>query len=198
MGEERLYLMYYDDLGLIKDILEHLRNLWIVISEELTAKIDFDIEIFWEDMAGKKGSLISPSFFKEFMMPNYKRLIGFLKSKGIRFFSVDCDGKIDGLIPSFLEAGINIMCPLERQASNNLVEIRKKYTKLGMLGGFDKNSLYKGKQYIDNELENMSWLISQGGYTPFADHAIPPNSSWENFKYYRSNLNNIIQVTRLI
>ncbi len=185
MGEERLYLMYYDDPALIKDILEHLCNLWIAISEELTAKIDFDIAIFWEDMAGKQGSLISPSLFKEFMMPNYKRLIGFLKSKGIKYFSVDCDGKVDGLIPLFLEAGINIMYPFERQASNNLVEIRKKYPELGMLGGFDKNSLYKGKQYIDNELENMSWLISRGGYIPFADHAIPPNSSWENFKHYR-------------
>jgi len=198
MGEERLYLMYYDDPALIKDILEHLCNLWIAISEELTEKIDFDIAIFWEDMAGKQGSLISPSLFKEFMMPNYKRLIGFLKSKGIKYFSVDCDGKIDGLIPLFLEAGINIMYPFERQASNNLVEIRKKYPELGMLGGFDKNSLYKGKQYIDNELENMSWLISRGGYIPFADHAIPPNSSWENFKYYRNKLNSIIETTRLI
>ena len=54
------------------------------------------------------------------------------------------------------------------------------------------------EQYIDNELENMSWLISQGGYIPFADHAIPPNSSWENFKYYRNSLNNIIQATNLI
>ena len=123
-------MFYYDDPKLIKDILDHLCKLWIFIAEELTLKIEFDIGIFWEDMSGRQGSLISPTIFKEFMTPCYKRLIGFLKSRGIKYFNVDCDGYVVDLIPLFLEGEINSMYPFEQQAGNDLIEIRKKFPDL--------------------------------------------------------------------
>jgi uroporphyrinogen decarboxylase len=67
-----------------------------------------------------------------------------------------------------------------------------------MIGGIDKNILYKGKDFIDKELDNISWLISQGGYIPHIDHSVPPNSTWKNFVYYRSELNRIIDDTRVL
>ena len=51
------------------------------------------------------------------MSPYYKKLIGFLKTKGIGTFIVDTDGKVDELLPLFMEAGINAMLPFERQVS---------------------------------------------------------------------------------
>ncbi|GAG37241.1 unnamed protein product, partial [marine sediment metagenome] len=163
IGAERLFILYYDDPSLIKDILNHLCELWLLMAEELTSKIDFDLAYFWEDMCGKQGSLISPAMFSEFMTPYYKRLIDFLKTKGIKHFIVDTDGYVEGLIPLFLEVGINAMYPFEQQANNNLIKIRKTYPNLGILGGFDKNTIYKGKEYIDKELEKKSYLINQGG-----------------------------------
>lgn len=192
IGEEKLYTLYYDDPKLIIDILSHLCELWINIIDELTSLIDFDIAGFWEDMAGKNGSLISPRLFKEFMTPYYKKLTSHIRSKGIKNIVVDTDGKVDELIPLFLEAGVNNMYPFEQQAGNDLIEIRKTYPELRIWGGFDKNTLYKGKKEIDDELQKMDWLISRGGFIPFADHCIPPNASWESFKYYRENLNRII------
>jgi hypothetical protein len=198
IGEKNLFTLYYDDPGLIKDILQHLCRLWMLMAEHLTAKIEFDIAIFWEDMAGRQGSLISPLIFKEFMTPLYKELIGFLRTRGIKFFNVDCDGNIISLIPLFLEAGITSMYPFEQQAGNDIAEIRQKYPKLGIMGGIDKNILRKGKQYIDMELQKVPYLIEKGGYIPYIDHMIPPDSSWENFKYYRNKLNNIIEKTKII
>jgi len=197
MGEERLFMLYYDDPDLIHDICSHLCSLWLAMAEELTSEIDFDYVCFWEDMSGKTGSLISPGAFREFMSPYYKKLIDFLKTRGIGTFIVDTDGKVDELMPLFMEVGINAMLPFERQAGNDLVEYRKKFPQFSMMGGFDKNTLYKGKDAINKELEVMSWLISRGGYIPYGDHAIPPNASWENFKYYREKLNRIIDNTEV-
>jgi uroporphyrinogen-III decarboxylase len=197
MGETKLFMTYYDNPSLIKDINQHLLNLWLAISEELVSKIDFDAAFFWEDMSGKNGSLISPSTFKEFMTPYYKKITGFLKSKGINEIAVDTDGNVKELIPLFLEAGINMMFPFEQQAGNDLVYYRKKYPKLVMMGGFNKNTLSRGKEDIDKELEKMEWLIKRGGYIPFCDHAVPPNASWKNFKYYRQRLNKIIDSTKV-
>ena len=197
MGEEKLFLTYYDDPGLIFDMVDHFCDLWLGIAEELTSKIEFDLAYFWEDMAGKKGSLVSPSIFKEFMSPYYKKLTGFLKTKGIDKFVVDTDGKVEELIPLFLESGVNMMYPFEQQAGNDLIAYRKKYPGLVMFGGFDKNTLYKGKGAIDKEFEKIKYLISNGGYVPYCDHFIPPNASWANFKYYMKKLNNIIHNTKI-
>jgi len=35
-------------------------------------------------------------------------------------------------------------------------------------------------------------VLKTGGYIPFGDHFIPPDVSWENFRYYRESLNKII------
>ena len=198
MGEDSLFMMYYDDPGLIKDILEHLCNLWVLIAEKLTSDIDFDIGVFWEDMSGRQGSLISPSTFREFMTPNYKKIINYLKSKGIKYFNVDTDGHLKDLIPLFLEVGINSMYPFEQQAGNDLIELRKMFPELRMMGGIDKKALSGGRDHIDNELEKIPILIKQGGYIPFIDHLVPPDISWSNFKYYRAKLNEIIDSTELI
>ena len=198
IGEEKLFFLYYDDPELLRDILDHLCNLWLSIAEELTACLDFDMVSFWEDMSGKQGPLISPKIFKEFMAPCYKKLINLLKSRGLKFFLVDTDGKVDQLIPLFLEVGVNVMLPFEQQAGNDLIELKKMFPELRMMGGFDKNTLYKGKEFISKELEKMPELIKMGGFIPYADHDIPPNSSWENFKYYRNKLQDIIFSTEVL
>jgi hypothetical protein len=197
MGDIGLFYNYHDNPSLIHDICSHLCNLWLSISEELTSSIDFDYAIFFEDMAGKQGSLISPDIFKEFMTPYYKKIIDYLKSKGVKLFIVDTDGKVDELIPLFLDLGMNSMLPFERQAGNDIIKYRKLYPELRIMGGFDKNTLFKGKDAIDKELEKEEWLITQGGYVPYADHSVPPNASWENFKYYRNKLNKIIENTKV-
>lgn len=198
IGEQHLFMLYYDDPGLVDDILDHLTQMWFYMVEELTSKMNFDIACFWEDMSGKQGSLISPDIFRRFMTPRYRKLIDFLKTKGIDHFVVDTDGNVDELIPLFMEAGIDMMYPFEQQAGNDLIALRNKYPDLVMMGGFDKNVLSKTKDDIDRELEKMESLIKQGGYIPCADHLVPPNSSWKNFKYYRERLQEIIYNTSVL
>ena len=198
LGAEKLLMTYYDNPELIKDMCGTFYELWISIAEELTSKFDFDAAFFWEDMSYNKGSLISPAMFKEFITPYYKKLTDFLISKGIKKFLVDTDGRVSGLIPLFIEAGINMMCPFERQAGNDLIEYRKNYPDFVFLGGFDKNTLLKENEDIDRELDIISELIKKNGFIPFADHWIPHNVSWGKFKYYRNKLNQIINNSKVL
>jgi uroporphyrinogen-III decarboxylase len=192
IGEENLFILYYDNPKLVHEILDHLCNLWIAMAEELTSVFDFDLACFWEDMSGSQGSFISPEMFREFMTPRYRKIIDLLKSKGVNLFFVDTDGYVEDLIPLFLESGINGMYPFEQQAGNDLIKIRKNYPELRIIGGFNKNILSKSINEIDLELEKMSYLIRKGGYIPTADHHIPPDVPWENFRYYRKRLKEII------
>lgn len=192
LGEVNLFLFYFDNPKLIRAISSYLCDFWVQICEEMLGMIDVDCVFFWEDMSGAHASLIGPKTFREFMTPYYKRIINFLKNKGLKHFIVDTDGNVAELIPLFLEVGITGMYPFEIQAKNDILTIRKTYPRLQMFGGIDKNALAKDKKAIDNELIKIDEMIAFGGYIPYADHLIPPNVSWENFKYYRNKLKEII------
>lgn len=187
IGEPAIYYMYYDNPSLLKDIVEHLTKLWLAIAEEVTKKSDFDVCYFFEDMAGKQGSLISPDIFNEFMTPYYKKIIDFARNRGVRHHIVDSDGFVENLIPLFIETGMTGMLPFEVRAGNDIERIRKTFPRFEILGGIDKTAL-QNRQTIDLEIEKVKRMMKLGGYIPFVDHAYPPDISFNNFKYFRKRL----------
>jgi hypothetical protein len=192
LGYMNLFYYYYDEPDLIKDICQHLTNLWIAIWEEVLAQIEVDVAHIFEDVSAAKGSMVSPAIFKEFMTPYYQQLTAFLKSKGVNIILVDTDGNCEQLIPLFLAAGVTGLIPMEVSAGMDIVTTRKKYPQLQMMGGVPKNDLALGQGRIDEFLEDVAFLLKMGGYIPFGDHSIPPHVSWEDFRYYRTRLNELI------
>lgn len=186
MGEVNLFYAYYDQPDLIQDILSFLTDFWIEIYGYVLKDVQPDSAEFWEDMAYKNGPLISPDLFRRFMLPCYKKLIGFLRENGVRHFCVDTDGNCWSLIHLFLESGMTGMLPFEVQAGMDIVAVRRAFPRLQIYGGLDKRQIALGKQAIDLELETkLPPLLKQGGYIPFADHLVHPDVSWNDFCYYR-------------
>ena len=192
MGYEKLFLAYYDDPELVHDILETFTNLWIAVFSEVLAEVEIDHMQIWEDISYGKGSMVSNKVIKEFMVPYYKRLTSFLKSEGVDLVFVDTDGYCMDIIPLFIEGGVNGMYPFEVHTGMDILEVRKKFPELAIMGGIPKSEIAKGKNRINQILEPVEKLIKMGGYIPFADHLVPPEVSWEDFKYYRNKLNDII------
>jgi uroporphyrinogen decarboxylase len=126
------------------------------------------------------------------MTPCYKKITEFAYANGVDFVSVDSDGDCTELAEVLVEAGVNLLWPFERQAGNDLLAYRKKYPKLGMMCGFDKTAMAKGKAEIDKEMEMVAEMLKYGGYIPSPDHLIPSDVSWENFKYYSIRLKEVI------
>lgn len=192
IGYENLFLFYYDEPELIKDMLETITDIWIALWEEIMYEVDIDLGNFWEDISYGKGSMISPKTFKEFLSPYYKKLTKFLRSKNVDIILVDTDGDCNELIPLFMETGITGLYPMEVSAGMDVVSARKKYPDLQILGGIPKSDIALGKERIDQFLESVDWLLKQGGYIPYGDHLIPPEVPWNKFKYYREKLNLMI------
>ena len=192
LGYENLFYYYYDKPDLIKDMLQTFTELWIAIWEEVMARTDIDAVHIWEDMSTGTSSMISPQIFAEFMTPYYKRMTSFLKSKGVDIILLDTDGDCNELIPLFMEAGITGLYPMEASAGMDVLAARKKYPDLQILGGVPKSRLVHGKDEIDRFLEPIAELLKTGGYIPHGDHLIPPEVSWEDFRYYRDKLNHLI------
>jgi uroporphyrinogen decarboxylase len=85
---------------------------------------------------------------------------------------------------------------MEVNAGMDIVKFRKLYPRLQIQGGIDKVQVALGRNAIDKELDSkVPTMIRSGGYIPYFDHAVPEDVSWENFKYYRQRLQDIIQRT---
>lgn len=195
MGFEGTLMGYYDHPQLIKDILAFLTDFWINLWEKVLSQLDVDLALIWEDMSYKSGSLISPAMFREFMLPCYKKITGFLKSHGVTTIFVDTDGNCMQLIPLFLEGGVTGMFPFEVQAGMDIVKIGQAFPMLQIMGGLDKTKIAKDKASIDLELEKLPYMLRRSGYIPYMDHLVPPEVPWELFVYYRKRMQAIIEKT---
>jgi hypothetical protein len=191
-GFESMMYTFFDDPQLIRDVLGHLTALWLGLFEEVLSQTDVDYAYFWEDMSYKSGSMVSPRIFREFLMPVYQRINGFFRGRGIDIVLLDTDGDVWDLIPLFLEGGVTGLYPFEVRAGMDVAEVRKRYPRLQMLGGIDKNALVEGPEAIDRELARVAPVVKTGGYVPGIDHYVQPNVPWEHFRYYRQRLVEIL------
>ncbi len=192
MGAEEILMAFYDEPELVRDIMRTYTDLWLALYEEVVNHIQVDHIHIWEDMSGKQGSLISMAMIEEFMMPEYDRMAAFAARHKIPILSVDSDGLVDELVPTFMRHGINAFMPFEVQAGNDVVSYRKRYPKLGIMGGLDKSALAKGKPEIHRELDRAEHMLALGGWIPGCDHLIPPDVSWANFTYFMEHLKKMI------
>lgn len=192
MGAEELLVSFHTQPGLIQEMMDYLTDLWINIYSKISRKIKIHHIHMWEDMSGRQGSLISPEMVKKFMMPNYKKIKDFADREDIPIFSVDTDGKVDELLPLFMESGVNLVWPFEVAAGSDIVKFGRQYPSLCIMGGIDKRELAKDKKAINAELKKIAPMFSRGRYIAGLDHAIPPDVSWENMKYYVRQLRNYI------
>ncbi|HAX17765.1 MAG TPA: hypothetical protein DCY00_04115 [Actinobacteria bacterium] len=192
MGDYAYLINLYDNPDFIKDFNDFFLEYVLEYFSVILQKIQVDCIFIIEDVAYRSGSFISPEMFKEFLSPNYIRFIDYLKQFNIKNIFVDCDGKINELIPLWINVGVNGLFPLE--AVNDIEKIREDFPYLKLMGGFNKKVLFKDsdKTEIDKELEKTYRMIKKGRYIPHIDHAVSPDVTWQNFKYYRTRLNNFI------
>ena len=185
MGTENLSLAWYDYPEMMHEMMEFFADFIIETARPVLDRIQIDYFTLNEDLSMKSGPLLSPKTFRTFIFPHLKRLVAFFKSKGTRYVAIDTDGDPTLLIPQFMEAGIDAIWPLERASNVDPQRWRKKFGKsLRMWGGVDKRILAKDKAGIKAHLKTFIPLIEEGGFIPTVDHTVPPDVSWENFRYY--------------
>jgi hypothetical protein len=183
MGIDRHLFAFYDQPTLMHRINEDLAEFTIRAVEAFFPVLLPDMVGFAEDMSYNHGPMLSHELFGEFLAPYYQRVIPHIKKHGVRVL-VDSDGDITSMIPWFVEAGIEGVYPLERQAGVDIAKIRREYPEFLMLGGYDKMVMSKGEAAMRAEFERLLPVMTSGGYVPSVDHQTPPEVSLANYRIY--------------
>ena len=189
MGVENLCLAFYDNPDLVERMMDQRAQAIIEITARVLERVEIDTFGFWEDMGFKTAPLIGPDMFRRFMLPHYTRVTQWLRSQGVRHVGVDSDGDVRALIPLWLEAGLDLVWPMEAAAGMDVVALRREYGRdLNMIGGIDKRAVAVGGKTMRDEVHRVMPVVESGGYIPELDHSAPPDISWRNMCDYMQYL----------
>ena len=154
LGVENFCYLQADDPSLFDEIVSTVADLCYQCTRmALESGAQFDFAHFWEDICFKNGPLISPSTFDAKFGPHYRRITELLASHDINIVSLDCDGFIDALIPTWFRNGVNTMFPIEVGTwGASIGPWRKQYGKeLRGIGGVEKKIFSEDRDAIDHE-----------------------------------------------
>jgi len=182
---EGLAYACFDYPDMVEDMVETCCQLVEHSLDQLLPHFDFDFASGWEDICFKNGPIVSVDFFRDVVMPRYKRISRRLHAHGIDLWYTDCDGDVRPILPYLLEGGINCLFPFEVNGCAHPAELLAEYGKdLRIMGGVDKIQLGKGPEAIKAYMETLVPLVERGGYIPFCDHRCPPNVKPDDYLYY--------------
>ena len=131
--------------GLLEKTIDELYKVNIEICKRL---LDIDPEMvigFTDDIAQKGRLMVSPQQFRKLYLPRYKSLFNMIHKRGGKTM-IHTDGKIDKLIPCYIEMGLDMLQCLEPAAGVDIIALNEKYgDKISWNGNIDVSVLlWKG------------------------------------------------------
>ena len=145
----------------------------------------FDVYYVADDFCTAQGPLISPAMFREHIQPYLRRYADIVHRHGKKLLLHTC-GSTRKLLPDIIQAGVDLMEPIQTSATGMEVEGLKGDfgDRLAFYGGIDLvGVLSKGRpQDVRSEvLKNFRVLGKNGGYILGPGHTyIQPDVPLEN------------------
>ena len=184
-GIEPHMYAFYDQPGLMHRMNKDLTDFNLRVIEALFPILKPDMVGFAEDMSYNHGPMLSRETFNEFLLPYYRQVVPAIKAYDVKVLC-DSDGDVTDMIPWFLDAGIEGVYPLERQAGVNVAKLRHVYPSFVLMGGYDKMVMSQNEAAMRTEFERLLPLMRTGGFIPSVDHQTPPEVSLDQYRIYVS------------
>ncbi|MBI9102697.1 MAG: hypothetical protein JEY99_09790 [Spirochaetales bacterium] len=142
-----------------------------------------DMVFISDDMGSQHSLLMSPASFDEFIFPRLKAWCGIAHSHGARVF-FHTDGAAELLIPRLIEAGIDILNPIQHVCPGmDCKSLKKKYgDKIIFHGGVENQKILPFGTVTDVAAETKACLDELGpeGYLPCSCHFAQGDTPVEN------------------
>jgi uroporphyrinogen-III decarboxylase len=121
IGMERFFLALYDDRPFVEEVMDRYTD-WAVAVAERVCAMDIDVFISTDDLAWKQGPMLSPTLFRELVMPRFRRVA----EKVTKPWVMHSDGNIVPLIDDLVSLGINGLHALEPETLD-IREVKRRW-----------------------------------------------------------------------
>lgn len=178
------------------EVLDAYAECLVVWLDRLLPALRLDFAFFYEPIASNHAPVVSPTAYQRIAGRALRRVCQCLARHGVAHRFMWSSGRVAGLIPIWLDAGITGLHITQRHDSGiSYVELRHMMgPRLEFFGGVDSRALAGGAEAIACELANHTRpLLEQGGYVPYLDDRIRPHVTFAQFREYRRQLDDLLR-----
>jgi uroporphyrinogen decarboxylase len=185
-GMENCMVKMYTDPEQVLAVTGHLTDFYLAANEQLftLAKGKIDSAFFGVDLGSQLDLILSPEGFEQFLLPFLKRLFDQAHGFGLRVTMHSC-GSIYRVIPQLIEAGVDILHPLQAKAKNMdacyIAEHHK--GKIAFMGGVDTQDLLPNgtPDQVKQEVRRLKNILGPNFIVSLSHETLLPNVPLENY-----------------
>jgi uroporphyrinogen decarboxylase len=169
------------------------------MADRVLRDVQVDAALFSEPIAEKRGPLISPKMYREIVLTSYDPLLSVLKRHGVETIVFVSWANPRLLIPAILDRGFNCLWAYEVESkAMDYQDLRREFGRdLRLIGGIDLDVLRQGKDASRREVaEKVPPLLAEGGYIPMLDGRVRVDIPFDNYLFYKRQLENMIGMSR--
>ncbi len=183
LGMTGLFTAMYEDPGLVHDVVaatvEH--NVHMV---DNAAALGADFVLLGDDYGGRSGPLMSPTHFREFFLPGFKRVVRAAKEAGL-YVVKHTDGQVTSLLEPMIEAGIDAFHPSDPSAGMDIVQVKATFgDRIAVAGGIDCGeplSAWPLQRLVQEVRRRIRQLAPGGGWLIASSNAVFSGTRPENY-----------------
>jgi uroporphyrinogen decarboxylase len=187
-GYEEFYIDLARNQNWVMYMLDRLVEFKCAFWERALSEIGdlVDVVIEADDLGGQHSLLMSPKTYRQVIKPSHSRLFAFIKEQApVKIFYHTC-GAVRALIPDLIDAGIDILNPVQLSAAGmEPHELKKEFGRDLVFwgGGIDTQRVLgtgKAGEIREHVRRNIEALAPGGGFVFAAVHDIQANVPPEN------------------
>jgi uroporphyrinogen decarboxylase len=152
---------------------------------ERAAEVGADILCTGDDYAHNLAPIMSPKHFERFLLPYLKEAVGVAHDHGLPFLK-HTDGDLWPIIDMIVDAGIDVLDPIEPVANMDIGRVKERYgDRIAMAGNIDCSHLLPyatPEQVVDAVKETLAKGAVGGGLILASSNSIHPAVNPGNYR----------------
>lgn len=178
-GMENYFIKMYENPAVVEAATEKIVDFYVAANDKFFAGLGdrADVMFFGNDFGTQLDLFVSPENFRKFVLPSFKRLITVGKKYNKKIMLHSC-GSIYRIIPDLIDAGVDILHPIQAQAfgmdAKNLAQYKND---LAFVRGIDAQTFFVNAtpQQIKDEVRRVRDILGPNIVISPSHEEILPN-----------------------
>ena len=173
VGMENMMMYFLTEPDFARAVLRQIVDFQLGIARHYV-EIGVEIVNLSDDLGTQRGPLLGPAIVKDFLLPEYARLIEFYKKHGVLINFHSC-GNVASVLDTLMGLGVDVLNPIQATANDLDVLRTRTQGRMALQGGISSSTLMEGPpERIQAEArERIGQLGRGGGYFCCQDQEMP-------------------------
>ena len=171
-GMESLMMDFIEHPEFVAELFEKIAD-YNIAQVRKALEYDIDAVYFGDDWGQQTGLIMGPHFWREFILPQLKRMYGTVRDSGKYVFIHSC-GDVDELFDDLIDAGLNCFNPFQPEVMDVFALLDRYRDRLTFHGGLStqKTLPYGTPEEVLRQTQQLLDAGRRGGLIFSPSHAV--------------------------